>query len=762
MTKVVPIGTDESPGRHVLALNNSDWRLRRAAVLDLVREGDHEAVRSVLNSIRDDHINLNLITSAIQVLAGTGVDTTSALADFLTDPNPEVRSSAALTLGLQNNVRGIPSLMGALRDEDANVRYHVIEALGRLRTAEASATLIEIVETRDFALAFGALDALAKIGDARVAYRLVPILGDDLLQSAVIDALGEVGEEEAIPALAEIVNSDPAAAAGAARSMSLVHDRLETSYRSGSTIAEIARGTITTTGAHNLMAAVEAADTPSLACVVAVLGWLEHPGANELLVGLIGHPELGAAAAEQLVRKGVRAVDILVAHLAQGDLAIRRAAASALGRIGSKDAVPSLLRALMEDADLTVAVAGALAMIGDQRAYAPLLGLLEWDDPAIRRAAVSALNSLGHAEMGRDMAPRLRDERARVRECAARIVGYAGYPELIDLLLQRCQDADESVRRAAVESLPCMNDDPRIQSALALALADPVDAVRSAAVRTLGQFAGAATGELLRNALTDTSAWVRYYAVRSLARQQYLPALDDLLQRAQSDPAMQVRVAAVETLGPFGTRAAGPVLAEIAESSDIHLACAALMALGIGRYDIALPILAAAILSDDPARRLAATRALGALRRAEAVPTLAKAAVSTETELGSAAIHALQRLALPEAVEILVALTEVPTLRDACVTALAHCEPAQVARGLTHLSLDVRLAVVRALGCMRGQNVSDLLFKGLLDAAGAVRYAALKSLIYSDNPPEMAMLALRAETDPEPAIRRMAKFSRRR
>ena len=762
MTNVMPIGSDQSAGGPVQELDNPDWRVRRTAVQELVRAGDHEAVRSVLNSIRDDHVNLNLITSAIQVLGAAGVDTTGALADLLTDPHPEVRSSAALVLGLQNNVRGTPLLLAALRDDDANVRYHVIEALGRLRAAKASEALIEIVETRDFTLAFGALDALAKIGDTRAAFRLLPLLADDLLQSAVIDALGLLGEEEAIPVLAEILNSDPASTAAVAGSMSLLFDRFERLYHAGSIIAEMARGAIATTGAQNLMAAVEAADTPTLAPLVAVLGWLENAGVNELLVGLIGHPDLGAAAAEQVVRKGPRVIDELVNHLANGNIETRRAAATVLGRIGSAVAVPSLMRALTEDAELTVAAAGALAMIGDPRAYAPLLELLHWDDPAIRRAAVSALNSMGHADMARDMAPRLSDERPHVRECAARIVGYAGYPEHIDALLQCCQDPDESVRRASVESLPCLGDDHRIRSTLALALADHAEGVRSAAARTLGQFAGPSTGELLNIALRDTSAWVRYYAVRSLARQQYMPALNDLLQLAQFDPAMQVRVAAVEALGTFGTQAAGPILTEFAKSSDTNLACAALMALGIGGFDIAFPILADVILADDAARRLAAIRSLGEFRRAESVPALAKLAASPETEIGLAAIHALQRLAMPEAVNALIGLSAVPTLRDACVAALAHCDAVEVGLGLAHPSLDVRLAVVVALGRMTGPVASSCLVKGLDDAAGAVRYAALKFLAYSDNASDSTKLAMLAEMDPDPAIRRLATILRRR
>ena len=61
------------------------------------------------------------------------------------------------------------ALIKALKDEDTNVRYHAIEALGKLKAVDAVDALAEIAESRDFFLAFAALDALAKIGDARIA-----------------------------------------------------------------------------------------------------------------------------------------------------------------------------------------------------------------------------------------------------------------------------------------------------------------------------------------------------------------------------------------------------------------------------------------------------------------------------------------------------------------------------------------------------------------------------------------------------------------
>ena len=91
--------------------------------------------------------------------------------------------------------RAIPALMRALDDPDVNVRFHAIEALGRLHAMAAVEPLVKIAERRDFFLAFPAVQALALLGDTSVAGRLVPLLADELLSAAVAEALGVLGDD---------------------------------------------------------------------------------------------------------------------------------------------------------------------------------------------------------------------------------------------------------------------------------------------------------------------------------------------------------------------------------------------------------------------------------------------------------------------------------------------------------------------------------------------------------------------------------------
>jgi HEAT repeat protein len=248
------------------------------------------------------------------------------------------------------------------------------------------------------------------------------------------------------------LNTSSAPAAAVTHALAALHSRHESAYRKGSYVMALARQAVTSAGRQNLLDALEEASEADLQSMVLVVGWLEDTVVNRALTQMLRRPVARGEAVEALVRKGSQVTELLVEQLEADDRETRQAAVVALGRMGNRSAVPALLAALNADNELTVSVAGALAMIGDERAYAPLLALVGHTDVAVCRAVVSALNSLGHPDMAKDMSVLLRDPRPLVREAAVKIVGYAGYPECADILLERCRDEHDNVRRAGSRS----------------------------------------------------------------------------------------------------------------------------------------------------------------------------------------------------------------------------------------------------------------------------------------------------------------------
>ncbi|HEX8688474.1 MAG TPA: HEAT repeat domain-containing protein, partial [Pyrinomonadaceae bacterium] len=569
-----------------------------------------DAIAALLASVRENHHDLGLLNSALQVLAMSDVDTLSPLVEFLSDEDADLRMQAALALGEQRDARATPALLGALEDADANVRYHAIEALGKLRAPEAAGALAGIAETRDFFLAFPALDALARIGDAGVAPRVVPLLEDELLREAAADVLGRLGDEEAVAPLAALLNSPEGPARVVAQSLAALHDRYEKQYGEGAYIADLSRAAINPTGARNLLDALNDSGPEGLRPLALVVGGLEGAAVERALTRLLGHADARGEVIEALVRHGSRVTDLLIEQLGSEDLEIRKSAVVALGRIGDARAAPALIEVLGADEELLIPAADALAKIGDLRAFDALLALVGDSHAGVRQAAVGALNSLGPPAMPGRVLPLLEDADPNVRESAVKIAGYFGYPECADLLLERCRDEDERVRRAAVEHLPFLEDE-RATPALVRALRQETPRVRAAAAGALALAEGPEVSAALLEALGVEDSWVRYFAARSLGRLKVAGSADALARLARDDKANHVRIAAVEALGHVGGETAVRAVAPLLKSGEPDLVRVAAGALGRMRHDDARPPLLEALQSPDAEVRAAAAEALG-------------------------------------------------------------------------------------------------------------------------------------------------------
>ncbi|MFL6332483.1 MAG: sister chromatid cohesion protein PDS5 [Pyrinomonadaceae bacterium] len=563
------------------ALGDESWRVRRAAVEGLARRAAPEAIMALLASVRENHHNLGILNSALQVLAMSDVDTLSPLVEFLNGEDADLRMQAALALGEQRDARAVPALVDALDDEDFNVRYHAVEALGKLRAAEAADALAGVAETRDFFLAFPALDALKNIGDARVVPRVLPLLEDELLREAAAELLGELGDEESVAPLAWLLNAPHAPTRAAANALAALHDRYAELYGEGSYIADLSRAAINPAGAQNLLEALGETARGELRPLALVVGWLEGAAVERALTRLLGQADARGEVVEALVRHGSGVTDLLIEQLGSEDLEIRKAATVALGRIGDARAAPALVQALEEeDSEMVIAAADALAKIGDPRAFESLLARVGDPSAAVRQAVVVALNSLGLPEMPARVLSLLEDADPNVRESAVKIAGYFGYAECTDLLLERCLDEDERVRRAAVEHLPYLEDE-RALPALVGALRNGTPKVRAAAAAAMAQSEGPEVSAHLIEALADEDSWVRYFAARSLGRLEVKEGAEALAALAQRDKADHVRIATVEALGRIGGETAVRVVSSLINSAEADLARVAAGALGM-------------------------------------------------------------------------------------------------------------------------------------------------------------------------------------
>ncbi|HVQ17166.1 MAG TPA: HEAT repeat domain-containing protein, partial [Vicinamibacterales bacterium] len=318
-----------------------DWRLRRATVTTLAEHGE-AIVESLVRTLRTQHHDLAVLSSALDLLAISDIDVIGPLVSCLDAADANLRIQSALILGERRDRRATKPLIARLSDSDVNVQFHAIEALGRLGAAEACDELVTIAESRDFFLAFPALQALRSIGNPSIAPRLVPLLSDDLLRAPVIDVLGEHGDEDVAAPLVDLLNASDAPADVIADALAGLYERYEHGYGAGEHIAGLVRRGITARGTQRLLDAVHRLAADRLPSLAKVLGWLEGEPVQRALTRLLGHEAVRAQIVEALVRHGAGVVALLIDQLRVEDLETRQAAAVALGRIGDRGATAAL------------------------------------------------------------------------------------------------------------------------------------------------------------------------------------------------------------------------------------------------------------------------------------------------------------------------------------------------------------------------------------------------------------------------------------
>jgi HEAT repeat protein len=191
-------------------------------------------------------------------------------------------------------------------------------------------------------------------------------------------------------------------------------------------------------------------------------------------------------------------------------------------------------------------------------------------------------------------------------------------------------------------------------------------------VRALGQTeTGHRIRERLLLALSDSDAWVRYYAVQALSRQGDRSSAEPIASLL-IDPAGHVRVAVIDALARLRGEQSLDALHEAVESGDPDVARAALVGIGIVRNPVSLPRVRRAVREGESATRLVALSALAEYDAPEVIPALREAAADPDDSVRAAAVNLLGMRPGAGATRALVELLDVGATRERAMNALAR------------------------------------------------------------------------------------------
>ncbi len=372
---IISLGGDRTLELAIRAARSRLAGERRAAIRILSCIGRSEAESVILAATLDGDARVR--DTAIQGLAlREGPEARRRLLELTADTEPAVRAIALRALGDSSaEPKVVTALLGGLSDPDPWARYFACQSLGKLRAESAAAAVAALVDDSAGQVRVAAIEALSHLAGAASFNALVAAAGSpelDLRRAALI-GLGLSRRLEAVPILVPHTHSNDEAT----RLISLsalaqfeAPDTLMALSAAARDSSEALR-----TAAVGLLAQLRAVDGTRVLCSL-----LDEPPLRELVRAAlcVPHPyrvagissvlrdaddELAVELTRILARLGgPEATAALFEALTFPNASARKAAATTLGAVGSREAFAALQRLAASDPDSEVRRVAALLM----------------------------------------------------------------------------------------------------------------------------------------------------------------------------------------------------------------------------------------------------------------------------------------------------------------------------------------------------------------------------------------------------------------
>ncbi len=439
-----------------------------------------------------------------------------------------------------------------------------------------------------------------------------------------------------------------------------------------------------------------------------------------------------------------RSVPALAALL--GDERLSHAARNALEGMPCAEAGEALRQALgASSGTIKVGLIDSLGWRREREAVALLKPLLSDTDTVIASAAASALGRIGGREAMQSLEKALQDQQGVVREAVADaylegadVLRRRQEPRQASFMYRTVLHSDlpGHVRGAALMGLAQCG--PVAQELISAFQSDDAQ-LPIAAAHVVRETAGEPTLRGLAVALPGLPTDAQTLLIRALAERRARGALRAVTSACKSDDGA-VRLAALEALGPLGNADSIPILLGAAvqgTEAEQAAARAGLQALQGEGVDKALT---SHMSNANERETVEIVRALTSRDATDAVPTLLRTASSESREVRAAAVDGLSRLAGQEHISALVDLLgkvdaeDRSRVRKMLVAVARRCQAeAQASREVaTRLEAaeddETRASFLLALGELGDKSALPALRRAVEDPDDAIKRTAIVAL----------------------------------
>lgn len=350
----------------------------------------------------------------------------------LDDSSPQIQRRAALALGRIGAPESAAPLVALLSDPDADMRSTAAFSLGLLEgplSADALSALQQALSDREAEVRGRAAEALARKGTPEVAAKIASVLSQNLPDGTPPYQWGE-----------DITHSQPRMPHPDQRHGLFALAQLSDLRAAWSVLAtEQAQPRFLWWPAAWSAAQFKADELAPLL--------LHYAGSNDAYLRAWGAKGLGRLSREQATRA--------VTHLLlDSDERVRVEAVRAASALGLEKAVPRLLELLANDtAYVKVEAIRALATLPDPRALDPLIDQISASSPWLRAAGLRAVAFQDRDSFWLLLAGMDPDGDWSVRADLASLLGQIGGDRAVALLKQMVADRDFRVRPGALRAL---------------------------------------------------------------------------------------------------------------------------------------------------------------------------------------------------------------------------------------------------------------------------------------------------------------------
>ena len=453
------------------------------------------------------------------------------------------------------NVKGLIKALNYKKDKQMRERAAV--TLGEIGDPSALQALFNVVHDNNFMLRIKALEAIGKIGNRGAVEPLITLLNEPHyhLQEIIIDALGKIGSERAAEGLMAFLYTEKEkkyrdqakkviSKMGADAAPVLVRTIISKNWE----LKNFAISAITGIGAPAVPALINALKENDPVMIIqagSLLGRIKDSRSAEHLLPLLDHQNLQVRNTAKTALKNLTMPPQLKAEYF-GKIRDWNGLAS-IGREG----VPYLLKGLEDKSNHPVLIK-ALVNISDERLVEPLIPILNNRSNFCRRDVILPMEKSG----GKKVIPYLKiafedDKDGIVRKNALASLERLMGKELVDYLAYVVKDGDDFGNMELIKLLEKYENDNQLGFLIKLA-GHKTPNIRLMSFQALGRLKHREAVEALIAGLKDNVLAVRSAAVKALGEIGDSRAVEPLMKLFDED--QKLTEALIDAFGMFNDK----------------------------------------------------------------------------------------------------------------------------------------------------------------------------------------------------------------